>query len=291
MHFFRNRNRPRSSFDIKVGRFHLLEVTVHLVTHRRSASHRKSLRNNKLRANDNTAYQDEWDWYEANREEINGEFLELLEASVFSRMFGKELEDFHQKNNPSVLPQECDEFDGIGSKNKAGGNNKRKRKGNTATSKKQSKTKLKGLPAIVNKDEDDGDQKPDKDVYFSFGKLIQLAYKKQPIKYDKSSWTILFRSNRGDDKSESKNDAANSESKTKSPNEAASFHDRKKLSSRLLVWISKSDAAAAASSEGRETMVASRRPGEGIYRSEMIPISSLFRKPKELMDLSDDEED
>mmetsp|Transcript_102151 Transcript_102151/g.207808 ORF Transcript_102151/g.207808 Transcript_102151/m.207808 type:complete len:134 (-) Transcript_102151:2832-3233(-) len=43
MHFFRNRNRPRSTFDIKVGRFHLLEVTVHLVTHRRDASRRKTL--------------------------------------------------------------------------------------------------------------------------------------------------------------------------------------------------------------------------------------------------------
>ena len=40
------------------------------------------------------------------------------------------------------------------------------------------------------------------------------------------------------------------------------------------------DAAAAAS-----------RLGEGIYRSEMIPISSLFRKPAELMTLSDDDDD
>ena len=252
----------------------MLEVTVHLVTHRRNASHRKSLsKKKKLReAKDETAYEgDEWDWYDTNREEINGEFLELLEASVLSRMFGKELEDFHRKENPSILEKENDDIGGIASKNKTG--SKRKRKGNTAASRKQQKTKLKGLAAIANnnKDEDESDQKPDKDIYFAFGELIQLAYKKQPIRDDRSSRTILFRSK---------------DSKTPV---ATSFQDRKKLSQRLLVWISKSDAAASAS-EGGDNSAASR-PGEGIYRSEMIPISSLFRKPKELMGLSDDEDD
>jgi hypothetical protein len=271
-----------------------LEVTVHLVTHRRDASHRRSLRKKKDGG-------DEWDWYDTNREEINGEFLELLEASVLSRMFGKELEDFHRKKDPSILQQEHDEIGGVASKNKTGGS-KRKRKGSgtTTTGKKQQK----GLAAIGNKNggDDEIDQKPDKDIYFSFGELIQLAYKKQPIRDDRSSRTILFQSNHPNDETKTNSETASSSAKTetaaesnstqKTPTkEAGTFHDRKKLSHRLLVWVSKSDAAASASERGGDITTVASRPGEGMYRSEMIPISSLFRKPKELMDLSDDDDD
>jgi len=262
-----------------------LEVTVHLVTHRRDASHRKkSLRNKKARASNESsgAYEggDEWDWYDAHREEINAEFLELLEASVLSRMFGKEIEDFHKKTNPSIFPAVDDEVGGVASKNKAG--SKRKRKGNTATGKKQPKSKQKRLAAIANKDDDkEGDQKPDKDIYFSFGELIQLAYKKQPIRDGRSSRTILFRSKqRNDGISESPVNEGAKEGNAKTK-EAGSFHDRKKLSHRLLVWISKSDEAASASRGG--DMAADSCLGGGMYRPEMIPISSLFRKPKEFM--------
>ena len=54
------------------------------------------------------------------------------------------------------------------------------------------------------------------------------------------------------------------------------------------MWISKRDVATSTSKD-EDTLVS--RPGEGIYRSEMIPISKLFRKPKELIALSDDEDD
>ena len=115
------------------------------------------------------------------------------------------------------------------------------------------------------------------------------------MKDDRSSRTIIFRSNHqnhDDTTSETPKIERERVSTKKSRQDAGPFHDRKKLSHRLLVWISKSDAAAAASaSEGGDTKAASRRPGEGMYRSEMIPISSLFRKPKELMRLSDDEDD
>ncbi len=286
MHFFRNRNRPRSSFDIQVGRFHLLEITVHLVAHRRNSSHRKSLERKKSReANGETVDEDEWEWYDNNREDINAEFLELLEASILSRMFGKELEDFHRATNPSILEQENEDIGGIASKNKNG--NKRKRKGNTANSRKQNnKTKHRGLAGIA--EEDEGDQKPEKDIYFAFGELIQLAYKKEPIRDDRSSRTIIFRSNHQEKKDSTGKGVK--KANTNSAHQNSSFQSRLKLSHRLLVWISKSDAAAAASEGGLETKAASR-PGEGMYRSEMIPISSLFRKPKELMDFSDDEDD
>mmetsp|Transcript_5148 Transcript_5148/g.12290 ORF Transcript_5148/g.12290 Transcript_5148/m.12290 type:complete len:283 (-) Transcript_5148:233-1081(-) len=282
MHFFRNRNRPRSSFDIQVGRFHLLEITVHLVTHRRDSSHRTIL---QRKIGGEILDDDEWDWYDSNKEEINAEFLELLEATVLSRMFGKELVDFHRVKTPSILEQENDDIGGIASKNKIG--SKRKRKGNAATSRKQmNKTKHKGLAAIA---DDAQDEKPEKDIYFSFGELIQLAYKKEPIRDDRSSRTILFRTNH-EKKDISASLEKSAEGNAKVSSEAVSFHNRTKLSHRLLVWVSKSDAAVSASEGGLDNKAASR-PGEGIYRSEMIPISSLFRKPKELMDLSDDEDD
>ena len=256
----------------------MLEVTVHLVTHRRSASYRKSLqkKKNHLANNENTPEGDEWDWYDVNHEEINGDFLELLEASVIPRMFGEEFEDFHRKENPSIFPQENDEISGLTSKSRGG-----KRKRNVAIGKKQHRTKHRGLAAIKKKDSDENDKNPDKDIYFSFGQFIQLAYKKQPINNDKSSWTILFRSN-GNNKN------GENESKIRAPKQDGSFHDRKKLSHRLLVWISKSDVATSTSKD-EDTLVS--RPGEGIYRPEMIPISKLFRKPKELIALSDDEDD
>ena len=107
MHFFRNKNRPRSSFEIQVGNFHLLEVTVHLVTHRRNSDSRR--RNNNSNSNSNSNKYDQqqqaytlWDWYDTNREDINEEFLELLEASILSRMFGTEIEEYHRRKNPAI---------------------------------------------------------------------------------------------------------------------------------------------------------------------------------------------
>ena len=223
---------------------------------------------------------DEWDWYDTNKEEINAEFLELLEATVLSRMFGKELEDFHRAINPSIMERENGDTGDIASKNKSG--TKRKQKGNTVTNRKQNnKTKRNGLAALADESGQE-DKKPDKDIYFSSGESIQIAYKKEPIRDVCSSRTILFRSK----------DAAleSREGNTKETQKAESFHDRRKLSHRLLVWISKSDAAVAASEGGLDKKIASC-PVEGIYRSEMIPISSLFRKPNELMDLSDNEDD
>ena len=267
MHFFRNRNRPRSSFDIQVGRSHLLEVTVHLVTRRRDASHRKRLHRSK---SGNAVYQDEWDWYEAHKEDIHAEFLELLEASVLSRMFGKQLEGYHRTENPSILPRVNDDVGGVASKNKAGGKN-RKRKGPNAKKQTHKKQKF-GLPQ-----EEEDDKKPEKDIYFSFGQLIQLAYKKEPIGNESSSHTILFRS---------KETSASVTSDSGNTTPGGSFRDRRKLPDRLLVWISQSDAAAA--SEGGSK---APRPSEGMYRPEMIPISSLFRKPKDFEDFSDNDDD
>ena len=312
MHFFRNKNRPRSSFELQVGNFHLLEVTVHLVTHRRNRENLNSRRSrSRSRKNDdddddNDDDNDEWDWYDTNREEINEEFLELLEASVLSRMFGNEIEDYHRRKNPAnILPPRNDDIDRVGSKNKINTMyNKKKRKGAAIgggggsktinNSKKNNKKNASAAYAAAIVDNDEEDVKPDKNIYFSFGELIQLAYKKIPIKDDRSSRTILFKSNtatKNNDDDDGDKEVVVGNKPSKETKTAAtttgSFHDRQKLSHRLLVWISKSGQATAASSSSN----AASRLGEGIYRSEMIPISSLFRKPAELMTLSDDDDD
>eukprot|EP00536_Pseudo-nitzschia_multiseries_P009440 jgi/Psemu1/23184/gm1.23184_g len=280
MHFFPNRNRPRSSFELQVGSSHLLEVTIHLVTRRRDLVVRR-IRN---------VEKDEWDWYNDNREEIHQEFLELLEASVLSRMFGDEIEDYHRKKNPSILPGKDEELVGkVGSKNRSARTTNsakgKKRKGG-APAGKSAAANNKKLKALIGKDDNQGEEKkPEKDIYFSVGELIQLAYKKEPIKDDRSSQTIVFQSSSSDKSLEPKkgeNTPASSKAATAS---TGIFRDRQKLSQRLLIWISKSEAAA--SSEGR----LSSSMTEGMYRTEMIPISSLFRKPTELMAFSDDEDE
>mmetsp|Transcript_21278 Transcript_21278/g.39700 ORF Transcript_21278/g.39700 Transcript_21278/m.39700 type:complete len:124 (-) Transcript_21278:535-906(-) len=95
---FRNKNRPRSCLDLRVGgksSSHILEVVLHL---RRA----------------------DFDWYDSHQFDITSEFLELLEGSVVPRMFGKEIEAYHRKNNPNFVTPE--DYDGsiarVGSKNK-----------------------------------------------------------------------------------------------------------------------------------------------------------------------------
>jgi len=253
------------------------------------------------RDSNDVTHNDEWDWYDGNREEIHQEFLELLEASVLSRMFGNEIEDYHRKKNPSIMRGQVDEVLGkVGSRNRttAGGG---KRKGGHAAAGKSTNKKHK---IVIGNDEE---KKPDKDIYFSFGELIELAYKKEPIKKDSSSRTILFQSSSLSNKESStlepaapepkKNDSKADNNKNKNNSKipktsvvglgTGTFRDRQKLSHRLLIWISKREAASSSSTDGG----LSSSKTEGIYRTEMIPISSLFRKPAELMTLSDDEEE
>ncbi|VEU39670.1 unnamed protein product [Pseudo-nitzschia multistriata] len=278
MHFFQNRNRPRSSFELKVGKSHLLEVTVHLVTRRRDVAVRRKVNRNP-----------EWDWYNTNKDDIHREFLELLEASVLSRMFGDEIEGYHRKKNPSVMEGNNGEmgFGKVGSKNRvirSKGNGMasgtRKRKGTTVPSNSK-----KHKVFLETNNDGENNSKPEKDIYFSFGELIQLAYKKEPIKDDRSSRTIIFESLPS--KSNRKiadGHNGNSETITRAAG-GGTFLDRQKLSHRLLVWIGKSEAAASAGGGHSHATAA-----EGMYRNEMVPISSLFRKPPEFVSLSDDDD-
>jgi hypothetical protein len=215
---FRNRNRPRVTLDLKVGSSHVVEVLLHL---RRA----------------------DWDWYRSNEEAIEEELLELLEESVLSRMFGEEIEEYHRKNNPQIFPPDKT----VGAKNKLGknqGNNNRNSKG---TRKGGKSTAAMRKQVEVTEEE----KKVKKDVYFAFGEILQLAYRKQDLPtWNQAGRTIFF--NNGNDEG---------------------FHDRPKLQARLLIWCSKINP---------QNKTDPDPDNVGFLRDEMIPIASLFREPKDL---------
>jgi hypothetical protein len=206
-----------------VGRSHLVEVLLQL---RRS----------------------DWDWYHANEQDIQDELMELMEQSVIPRMFGDEIEQYHAKRNPDLdlFPPEK----GVGSKNTrktnastttaSTANNSNKRKGRKGSKKPA------GQQPVAE------ETKPDKDLYFSFGEAIQLAYRKQPLQQGK---TVLYNNNQGDHEH--------------------GFTDLPKLPNRLLIWCSKIDPQSKTNPDPS---------GVGFYRPEMIPIASLFREPIEETD-------
>ena len=134
MVLFRNKHRPRVSFELRVGKSHLVEVLLHL---RRA----------------------DWDWYQTNEQDIQEEFLELMEQSVIPRMFGDLVEKYHIERNPNLVPPEKS---AVGSKNK-------KKTSTTNPNAKQRKSrkgaKSQPIPKALVEEEE---KKPDKDVYFSF---------------------------------------------------------------------------------------------------------------------------
>ena len=209
MSLFPNKHRPRSCLDLRVGNSHVVEVLLHL---RRA----------------------DWDWYQRNQQDIEEELLELMEKSVIPRMFGELIEQYHAKRNPGLLPPEEST---IGSKNKKtapGGKQKRKpRKGGKKTpSAKENAIK---------------EEKPEKDVYFSFGEILQLAYRRQPLASTRER-TLFYK-------------------------EDGTFRDHPKLPHRLLIWCSKII--------DPQQKTNPDPAGFGFFRPEMIPLSSLFREPKD----------
>ncbi|OEU21507.1 hypothetical protein FRACYDRAFT_235134 [Fragilariopsis cylindrus CCMP1102] len=309
MHLFRNRNRPRTSFELKVGNCHLLEVTVHL--RRRNRNRNRSVgttEKTEIETNETIVDNDDWDWYNTNKEEVNDELLELLERSIISRMYGIEIEEYYQKFHPTVLPPKNNDINQIGSKNKnkkrkAGGSNKTTKTSKMKSSNAKTTTKKKKNYASFGKnnsnnnsgdDDDDGDEKPEKDIYFAFGELIELAFKKQPIDKDDSySQTILYKKKSNTDNDDNDNDEirhdatgpVNNQEETKTATSTTNFYDRQKLSSRLLVWISPTSIAGSNDVVSTATATATNKLDTIYeYRQEMIPISNLFRKPAEVIE-------
>eukprot|EP00980_Cylindrotheca_fusiformis_P020972 scaffold7987_cov200-Cylindrotheca_fusiformis.AAC.1 len=144
-HLFRNRNRPRSQIDVRVGSSHLVETLLHL---RRA----------------------DYDWYHDNAADIEQELLELLEESVIPRMFEDDIEGFHRRRSPELFPDEKPEVGGRNIKSL----NKPKNKGKNSRSKT-------GLQKKQIQNSEEQREKQTKDVYFAFGELIQLAYRLESL--------------------------------------------------------------------------------------------------------------
>ena len=232
MSLFRNKHRPRTCLEFRVGKSHLVEVLLHL---RRA----------------------DWDWYSRNEQEISDELLELMERSVIPRMFGEEIEQYHVKSKPNLFPPEKST---IGSKNKKNNRmrinnskNQASKNGNQKNSRKGSSSKSQKPAQQIVTDEE---KKPEKDVYFAFGEILQIAYRRQPVTLSHGK-TIFF-----------KEDIA------------GGYCDLQKLPYRLLIWCSKI--------VDPDNKTNPDLAGVGFYQPEMIPIASLFREPKD--DLEDDDD-
>lgn len=190
----------------------------------------------------------DWDWYKANEEAVEEELLHLLEESVLSRMFSSEIEDFHRKHNPQLFPPESK----VGSKNKKKGV---AAANNHPSSNKRSRKTGKPLPPSLDKKlatvQQEEDEKKVKDVYYAFGEILQLAYRKQDQSTgNQEGRTVFF----------------------KSSEDGEGFCDRPKLPARLLIWCSKINA---------DNKTNPDPDNVGFFREEMIPMSALFRPPKD----------
>jgi hypothetical protein len=231
---FRNRNRPRSHIDIRVGS-HLLETLMQL-------------------------RREDYDWYIDNEAVIEHELLELLEDSIVPRIFGNEIELYYKELHPHLFPPDqlgATTKGDIGSKNNM--NTKGKKSAHSASKKIARKlTAAQKRKLEKQRQEEQGQQKDEKHVYFSFGELIQLGYRREPIASARgffSQHTLLYEREK-----------------------EGQFKHPPKLSDRLLIWISKVDP---------QNKTNPDPSGVGFYRPELIPITSLFREPKG--DISEEE--
>lgn len=246
---FRNRNRPRSQIDVRVGSSHIVETLLHL---RRI----------------------DYPWYLENEEEINEEFLQLLQESIIPRMFDVELEGYHNHLSPELMPLPEEQ---VGSKNtkslnKAIANqqaNNNKRKGRK---KKISRTESQLQQAELKQQRIQ--EKLAKEISYAFGSTIQMAFRLQPLYSSKSQAydqrTLLFPESLNDDSTKKTAASVNS-----NEIEKLRFQCPIKLPQRIVIWISKIDPNDKTNPDPK---------GVGFYRPELVPISSLFREPMDSLD-------
>ena len=190
-------------------------------------------------------------WFNDQNDRLFAEFLHLIEQQILPRMLTDELEENHHaqqrtkgKRPPTLGPGGIP----IAEKNHhAPTTTKRKR---------MSKKALAELERLCQQSEK-GQKK--KDVYYAFGKEMQLAYRLEEVKHRQAE-TLVFANNsgeKGDDNEKKKEDAQ--------------FRLLKKLSKRILVWCYPlTDQQAATDPDP---------PGGGFPRPDLIPISELFRRP------------
>ena len=169
-------------------------------------------------------------WYRSNYDTIQKELLELLQENVLPRMCGEEIENYHRMKHPHLFPPDI-----------AGSKNTSKAK----SSKSAGRKRVKKAPPPPPEEEK---RKPDKEVYYSFGETIQLAYRRQELKSNRGA-TIFYKAK-----------------------EKGKFLELPKLSHRILIWCSKLDPHNKTNPD---------QSNVGFHRPELIPIASLFREPKE----------
>lgn len=165
-----------------------------------------------------------------------------MEESVMPRMFGDEIESFHKKSNPQIFPPDKK----IGSRNVSRGESTTSARAGKRKSKRDKSTngQKKQMDALESR-------KRVKDVYYAFGDILQLAFRKQALpEWHQGGRTILMEYEGNDE-----------------------YKDRPKLPHRILVWWSKLDVNDKTSPDPENV---------GFFRPEMIPITSLFREPKEV---------
>ena len=194
--------------------------------------------------------------------------LELLEESIIPRMFGTEIQDYHDRKKKYRKGSEKnkDPQQGIGSRNK----NTKGKRNNGNNKRSQKRAALKKKQEMILQQQQETGKIPEKDVYFSFGEIIQLAYRRELLssKGFTTQHTLFYK----------KDDLL---SPSTSTGDDYFFDYRPKLSHRLLIWISKIDP---------QNKTNPDPPGVGFYRPEMIPISDLFREPKVNSDISDSDD-
>ena len=186
-------------------------------------------------------------WFNDNNDRLFAEFLHLIEQQVLPRMFTDELEENHaqqtkHKRPPTLGPGGVP----IAEKNNAAPAQK-KRKRLT----KKAMAELERLRKQAEKDQ------KKKDVYYAFGKEMQLAYRLEEVK-TRQAETLVFANDDEQEDSDKKKDERQ-------------FRLLKKLSKRILVWCYPlTDQHSATDPDP---------PGGGFPRPELIPISELFRPP------------
>lgn len=172
-------------------------------------------------------------WYRSNYDTIQEELFELMQENVLPRMCGEEIENYHRMKHRHLFPPDI-----------AGSKNASKAKSGKPAGRRRSKKSTPPPPAA-----EEEKPKSEKEVYYSFGETIQLAYRRQELKSSNRGATIFFKAK-----------------------EKGKFLELPKLSHRILVWCSKLDPHNKTNPD---------QSNVGFHRPELIPIASLFREPKE----------
>lgn len=254
---FRNRIRPRSQIDVRVGSSHVVETLLHL-------------------------RREDYPWYLENEDEINEEFLQLLQESIIPRMFDLELEEYHNRLSPELMPLPEDQLGSKNTKslNKAIANQGNKRKGRkkkiAQSMSEQQKAELKQQRI---------QEKLAKEISYAFGSTIQMAYRLQALYSKNQAYdqrTLLFPESLDSEPSGEQSAAKKPKQKRENEFDHLKFPCPIKLPQRIMIWISKLDPKNQNNPDPN---------GVGFYRPERIPISSLFREPKDSLDDSSSSED